>query len=38
MDHSFLKCRVLFSKDHFQREIVIFQIELAYKVIANVTV
>lgn len=38
MDHGNLKCHVLFSKDHFQREIVICQIQLPYKIIANVTI
>lgn len=38
MDHGTLKCHVLFSKDHFQREIVICQIQLPYKIIANVTI
>lgn len=38
MDHGSLKCHVLFSKDHFQREIVICQIQLAYKIIADVTI
>lgn len=37
MDHGTLKCHV-FSKDHFQREIVICQIQLPYKIIANVTI
>lgn len=38
VDHGSLKCRALFSKDHFQREIAICQIQLAYEIIANVTV
>lgn len=29
MDHGSLKCHVLFSKDHFQRETAICQIQLA---------
>lgn len=37
-DLGSLKCHVLFSKDHFQREILICQTQLAYKIIANVTV